>query len=144
MEPGTAVCSAYVNSISRAPHWISCPFRNRPVALHGTHCRLVLQKEDLGISLFRIRALERDHYILGVQRHRRRWSVRRICQCTPDVHCLRTFPSEQKEILRSTAIYLPHGHMDSMGKILLRCRDIMAMARAWKRLCKKHMGHPMV
>ena len=144
MGPGAAVCSNDVDSISCAPHRFSRPDRYHSAAMHGTHCIHDRQKEGMDISLFRIRTLERHHHILGVQRHCRWRNLRSSRKRIPDVTRLRTFPSEQEEILRSTAIYIPNGHMDSMGEVLLRCRDLMAMACARKLLCPKHMGNPVV
>ena len=131
MGSGAAVCSNDVDSISCASHRISSPYRYHSATVHGTHRVPDRQKEGMDLSLFRIRTLERHHHILGVQRHCRWRNLRSSRECIPDVACLRTLPSEQEEILRSTAIYIPHGHMDSMGEVLLRCRDLMAMACTW-------------
>ena len=144
MEPGAAVCSDDVNSISCASYRFPRPFRHNSTALHGAHSGLDRQKEDLGIPLFRIRSVERNHNILGMQCDCRRRTICRFRQRIPDVTDIRAFPPQQEEILRIAPIYISHGNMDRVGKILFRRRDIMAMACARKCLCKKHMGHPVV
>ena len=72
----------------------------------------------MDLPLFDLRTLECDNDLLGMQCYFRRWTVRDIRQCVSDVAYLRTLPSEQEEILRSPAVYIPDGHVDSMGEIL--------------------------
>ena len=141
---GHTVRRTDVCPIHRSTHRISGTLRNRTSSVHGKDSFDAWEKAYLDLSLFFLRTLECLHDILGMQRYRRRRPVRDLCQRPPDVYHIRAIQTEQKEIQRHPAIHLPDGHMDSMGTILFRCRDIMAMACARQFVCKGHMGNPVV
>ena len=66
MDPGAAVCSDDVDSISRAPHRICRTFRYHTAVMHGTYCVPDWPKEGMDLSLFRIRSMECHHHVLGM------------------------------------------------------------------------------
>ena len=133
-----------VSPISCTPYRITGTFRTDSAPLYGKDRNNQHEKAYMGVSLHYICSLECNHDILGLQRNIRRRSVRHLRQCFSDVCNIRTFPTEQKEIFRSSSIYIPDGRMDSMGAILLRRRDIMAMAGHGKLIRTVNMGNTMV
>ena len=120
MGNGTAVCSHDVRSFSCTAHRTSGPVRHSPPSMHGEDRNNPAEEENLDISLYSIRSLEHLHDVLGMQCNSRRRYICHSCKLSANVACLRTLPSEQKEIQRHPSIHLPHAHMDSMGKILFR------------------------
>ena len=131
-------------SVSCTAYRLDGAFRPCTAALHGKNRFHARKEAHLDISLFRFRDMERHHDLLGVQRHCRRRSFRHLRQRSSDVHCLRPVPLEQEEIQGCTSICLPDGHMDSMGKVLFRCGDLMAMAGTRKLVGTHVLGRAMV
>ena len=144
LDTDSGFCRDNVHTIHSSTYRNPCTLRACSSALHGENSRSYREETRMDISLFGIRDLERHHDFLGMQRNCRRRSFRDLRQCPADVRGIRAFPSEQEEIQRRSAIYIPGCHMDSMGEILFRRGDFMAMAGARQLICTHNMGDPMV
>ena len=144
MGIGWSVLNPYVPSISGSTHWFSIINRSPAPPMHGAHRYDSGKEESVDLPLQCIRALECNHDVLGMQCYNRRRALRHFCQRVPNVTDFRIIQVEQKQIYRHAAIYLPHGNMDRMGTILLRCRNFMAMAGAWQLICQIDRLNSMV
>ena len=116
-----AFCSHDVSPLPRTSHR---PFGTdwlRTSLMHGKDSRADREETNMDIPLQRICLMECHHNVLGMQCHDWWRSVRNLCQCLPDVTHLRAVQTQQEEIQRCPAIYLPDSNVDSMGTILFRC-----------------------
>ena len=113
------VCRPYICPIPYSSLRIPCSYRIHSATLHGAHSNYAGKEEDLDLPLQRIRAMERNHHFLGVQRNYRRRYFCHLRQRVPDVSDIRSLQVEQETFQGSTSIYFPDGGMDFMGAILL-------------------------
>ena len=144
MGTGRAFRTDDVRTVHNPPHRHPGLVRACTASVYGAYSKPAGQEKDMDIPLFCLRAVEHHHYLLGMQCNDRR---RHICgsgQFTADVACIRPVQTQQEEIQRLTAIYFSCGSLDRLGKILFRCRDFLALARAGQFLRTYHLGNPMV
>ncbi len=117
-------------------------FRSTP--MDGLHCRQRRHPPVLALALSYIRTVECIYNLLGMQRHSRRRHFRCAGKRRTDERGMGTFQGIQEKIQGSPSIHIPRSSMDSMGTILLRCRDLMAVAGAWQCIRAQHYNNPMV
>ena len=92
----------------------------------------------LVVPLLRVRAVERAYNLLGLQCNRRRRNFRDTGQLASDVGLIRPVPFQPQTSQVRPAVYTSRSGVDCLGKALFQRADILAVARARKRICRHH------
>ena len=92
----------------------------------------------LVVPLLRVRAVERAYNLLGLQCNRRRRNFRDTGQLASDVGRVRPVPFQPQTSQVRPAVYTSCSGVDCLGKALSQRADILAVARARKRICRHH------
>lgn len=114
-------------------------------ALGGRHRHGRRDERVLLVALPVLRAVERSHDLLGLQRDCGWRNIRHPCQRLPDVAHLRAVPLEQEMAERGASLHILSFRMDRVGTVVPHRRaDQLALARAWQRLRAHDRVDPVV
>ena len=92
----------------------------------------------LVVPLLRVRAVERAYNLLGLQCNRRRRNFRDNGQFASDVGRIWPVPFQPQTSQVRPAVYTSCSGVDCLGTLLSQRPDILAVARARKRICRHH------